>query len=242
MMKVIFYLVISLFIPCAYANFMVYPMSTNLQGDGSSLIRIYSKSGDILYVKTRVVKIINPGSPDEKEVNVPGWAEGGIVVSPAKIIVPAGGNRAVRLVSLSHPEQETLYRVYFEGVPSANDLSGDIASSTDKKKASVSLNIIFGVLVRVLPKVEHIQLNVIRGSKGEISLRNDGNVRVGITGIDLCPTEKNSDNCVHHSYARSLYPEQQTSVIASNSVGFSWVRIHHMSKDGEKEKTVLLPL
>ena len=94
--KILFCLFI-MFIPYASANFMVYPVSTVLPGDGSSVIRVYSKSGDILYIKSRVVKIINPGTPEEKEVNVSNWQENGIIVSPARIIVPAGENRAVRL-------------------------------------------------------------------------------------------------------------------------------------------------
>lgn len=238
--KILFYLLINSIIPYASANFMVYPISTVLQGERSSLIRVYSKSSDILYIKSYVVKIINPGTPEEKEINISNWQDNEIIVSPARIIVPAGGERAVRLTSLSQPVQETLYRVYFEGVPSAVDLSGNIKDdiSFKDKKASVSINIIYGALVRVLPETKHIQLNVIRGSKGEISLRNDGNVRVGLAGIELCPTEKNNDKCIYHKYERGLYPQQKTSVITRNSSGFSWIRVH--LAEGEKDKTILL--
>ena len=120
--------------------------------------------------------------------------------------------------------------------------SEDASVSADRnKKASVSLNIIFGALVRVLPDKKHINLSVVRGNKGDIALRNDGNVRVGLKGIELCPSEKDDSGCVYHKYGRGLYPRQKTQVLARNSSGFQWVRVH-LTEEGEKEKTLLLSM
>ncbi|HGV3635720.1 TPA: CS1 fimbrial subunit B, partial [Escherichia coli] len=97
----------------AKANFMIYPISKEIKGGSSELIRIYSKSKDTQYIKVYTKKVLNPGTKEEYEVDTPNW-EGGLVTTPSKVILPGGGSKSVRLSQLKDISSEDVYRVYFE--------------------------------------------------------------------------------------------------------------------------------
>ena len=100
----------------AMANMSVYPMELNVDSSGAAQIKVASKTDDIQFIRVRQKKILNPGTAQEKEIDVASWKEGGVVVTPEKFALAAGAMRVVRLVSLTPPEKETTWRVYFEGV------------------------------------------------------------------------------------------------------------------------------
>ncbi|MCZ4061474.1 hypothetical protein O3W44_23525 [Pantoea sp. LMR881] len=66
-------------------------------------------------------KIISPGAPDEKEIEIKPGKGSDLVVMPPKSAIPGGSSKLIRFVSMNIPETEQIYRVMFEGVPSPDD-------------------------------------------------------------------------------------------------------------------------
>ena len=93
----------------ALANMSVYPMELNVDKSGAAQIKVASKTDDIQFIRVRQKKILNPGTAQEKEIDVASWKEGGVVVTPEKFALAAGAMRVVRLVSLTPPEKETTW-------------------------------------------------------------------------------------------------------------------------------------
>ncbi len=228
------------FSPLASAGFTVYPIAASVEAEKSSLIRVYSKDTDPLYIKTYVKRIVKPGTPDEYEEVVPAWQANSLIVSPGKIIVPAGGNKAVRLTTITPPEKEVIYRVYFESVQPTKEDTVDSTNSTGKEtfSSNVSLNIIYAALVRVLPvnKVVDVGASIIND---EIVLTGTGTVRTAIKRVELCPTQQSSVECNSHEIKKNLYPEQQMHTSVKGITSKPWVLIYTAEDKSDKTESVI---
>ena len=131
----------------AMANMSVYPMELNVDRSGAAQIKVASKTDDIQFIRVRQKKILNPGTAQEKEIDVASWKEGGVVVTPEKFALAAGAMRVVRLVSLTPPEKETTWRVYFEGVKQPDSIIPGKAESP-AATATLGVNVIWGASPR----------------------------------------------------------------------------------------------
>jgi len=180
----------------AQANLTVHPMRLPVHDGRAGQIRVYSQTSKVQYVQTRVLRLDQPGTPEEKEVEVRPGNQDGVVVTPGKFVLASGGNRLVRVISLESVRQETPYRVYFEGVPPPQEETGDEATETPT--ANVGVSLIWGALVHVIPAqpVPDMRLD-------GADLHNIGNVRLGVTSIKACTAPK---QCTEHALERSLYP------------------------------------
>lgn len=135
----------------AMANMSVYPMELNMDKSGTAQIKVASKTDDIQFIRVRQKKILNPGTAQEKEIDVASWKEGGVVVTPEKFALAAGAMRVVRLVSLTPPEKETTWRVYFEGVKQPDSIIPGKAESP-AATATLGVNVIWGALIHLAPE------------------------------------------------------------------------------------------
>ncbi|WP_338501847.1 hypothetical protein VRB18_20050 [Erwinia aphidicola] len=108
---------------------------------------------------------------------------GQIIVTPQKIALAAGGERVVRIVSMTPPEKETTWRVYFEGVSETVFNAYSDEKSQAGKAAQVGVNIIWGALVHVAPRKARASLRYIP-STGNIL--NDGTLRIPVTEVGVC--------------------------------------------------------
>lgn len=214
----------------ANANFMVYPISKDIKEGGSELIRVYSKSKDAQYIKVYTKKIMNPGTKEEHEIDSFNW-EGGVVVTPAKMILPSGSSKSVRLTQLHAPTVEEVYRVYFESVKPEKK---EITSENKSLKTDLSVNIIYAALVRVLPKYIKKNASVLISPNNNILLNNTGNVRLGITDVFFCKNSTVNDNCVKKTYNKNVYPGSLFDTQVNNN-GFSYVFID-TNNEGANEK------
>jgi P pilus assembly chaperone PapD len=70
------------------------------------------------FVDVTVLEIINPGGKDEKQIPVTDPKSSKFLVTPAKIVIPPGGKKQVRLVDLKPNafERERIFRVTFTPV------------------------------------------------------------------------------------------------------------------------------
>lgn len=193
---------LSFFSEMTMANMSVYPMELNVESSGAAQIKVASKSDDIQFTRVRQKKILNPGTPQEKEIDVAAWKEGGIVVTPEKFALAAGALRVVRLVSLTAPAKESTWRVYFEGVKQPESIlpspSGGPAAS-----ARLGVNVIWGALVHLAPEKVVVSLHIdpARGA-----LKNDGTVRVPLREIGVCDA---ADNCRWIKEDATIYPDTE---------------------------------
>ncbi|MBI3311253.1 MAG: fimbrial protein TcfA [Serratia liquefaciens] len=195
------------------ANLTVYPISKDIgAGQEATTLQVLSKSPQTQYVRVGVKRILNPATPRETEVDAA--SQQGLVVSPDKFALPAGATRTVRLISLATPQQEEAWRVYFEPVASLND-------DDDKaQNAQVNVNLVWGVLIRLLPAV--IQPKMARSADGK-ELLNQGNVRLGILKVGHC-----TPACRWQQIDRSVYPGEALVLPAGMSGGV--VRVEY--RDG----------
>ncbi|MGX8942514.1 hypothetical protein ACWWJF_22320 [Symbiopectobacterium sp. Eva_TO] len=93
---------------CASANAEVdiYPIEVGIGNKGASQIQVFSRSDKVSFVRV-TEKIINPGTPLEKEISANMTSDGALVITPQKLAVSPGGQRLVRLVAVNLPEKET---------------------------------------------------------------------------------------------------------------------------------------
>ncbi|CAI1978987.1 putative fimbrial protein TcfA [Serratia quinivorans] len=197
--------VLMLISTCALANLTVYPISKDIGAEQTATtLQVFSKSPQTQYVRVNVKRILNPATPLEKEVEAE--SQQGLVVSPDKFVLPAGATRTVRLITLVTPLREEAWRVYFEPVASLGDEDPD-----KSQKAQVNVNLVWGVLIRLLPAVA--QPLLARSADGA-QLLNQGNVRLGVLKVGLC-----SPVCRWQQIDRSVYPGEALMLPAGMSGG-----------------------
>ncbi|ENA6324776.1 CS19 fimbria chaperone CsdB [Escherichia coli] len=212
------------------ANFMVYPISKEIKGASSEIIRIYSKSKDTQYIKVYAKKVVGPGTKDEYEIDAPNW-EGALVVTPARVILPSGSNKSVRLTQLNAPTTEEVYRVYFESVkPEAQENS----SGNKTLKTDLSVNVIYAALIRILPINIKTNASVSISPSNNILIKNTGNVRLGIMNVFFCKSSSINDDCVKKSYNKNVYPGYLLDTMIYND-GYSHLFLD--TKDESSNKT-----
>lgn len=203
MRKIILFLVLLMHPLITNANFMVYPISKDIKEGGSELIRIYSKSKDVQYIKVYTKKVLNPGTKEEYEVDIPNW-EGSVVTTPSRVVLPGGASKSVRLTQLKASSSEEVYRVYFESIKPEKH---EVLSKSNSLKTDLSVNIIYAALVRVLPKDGKSNMSASLSSESNILINNTGNVRFGIKDAFFCkkPNVDNND-CIKRTYNKNIYP------------------------------------
>lgn len=213
----------------AQANMTVYPMATSISAkEEATSLQVFSRSAKTQYVRTTVKHILHPGTPQEKEVPV-GSTEG-LVVSPAKFVLAAGGSRTVRIIGVDSPAKEQAWRVYFEPVSA---LDSDEPPQADKTRLSVSL--VWGILVHQLPLSPAPVL--ARSADGK-TLSNTGNQRVGITRV--APVSGCQPSCSWTAFPASIYPDEQRALPGGITSGA--LRVEYRLSDTRPVATVdLLP-
>lgn len=188
----------------ALANMSIYPMNVEVGETGATQIKVMSQSDAVQFVKVTEKQIINPGTAQEKEVSVEGFAKNSLVITPQKLAISAGSQRVVRLVAVELPEKETTWRVYFEGVPELGDSAAVAESQTPTTKVGISL--VWGALVHVAPKmvVASLRLDAARGL-----VINDGTLRMPLREVGVCDL---AGACHWQKETATIYPGTELKV------------------------------
>lgn len=218
------------------AGITVYPIETSVGDKGVSQIQVMSRGDQVAFVKVTEKKIINAGTPEEKETEADMTGKGALIITPQKIAVSPGGERTVRLVVVDPPEKETTWRVYFEEV-SGRDFN-DISEVPDSKKTSaeVGVNFVWGALVHVAPQHPVISLK-IDGRTGK--LINDGTLRIPLTETGMCFS---SGECRWHKEEATLYPDTRVKVKSLNLQVGTEYRARFKNWLSGKSEEILLPV
>lgn len=215
--------------PSAKSQMSVYPMMVLLNEQGSGQIRVLSKSDDIQFVKTSIEKVLNPGMPTERQVNINVLEEEGIIATPQKFALAAGTQRIIRLMTAELPEKETTWRVYFQGV---NSLEDDSAKSSPDLAMSgnLGINIIWGVLIHLPPKTPVVALSLNK-STGQVF--NEGTMHVTLKEFGICNSD---EDCRWINASGNIYPDGHKTIPALKTSAPTYkIRYHNWIKNTNEE-------
>ena len=168
----------------------------------ASLLKRVRNSGDATaFVRVTVSEVIydTEHRPREVELDPADMARSGLIASPSRLIVPAQGQQAVRLLFLGERERERYYRVRF--IPVLPQSADEFALSTQeaqdyRRQLSAGVNILagYGVFVIVHPGAAHYDVQSESGD-GQFVLRNHGNSTAVLDELRACNTAGGSDAC-----------------------------------------------
>nr|WP_217436077.1 molecular chaperone [Pseudomonas putida] len=164
-----------------------------LDGGKSTLLKRVRNSGDsTAFVKVSVVEVVYDKAGVAHEVDTSGLAleQRGLVVSPARLIVPAQGMQAVRLLYRGSREKERYFRLRFMPVlPELGDGFAvdeqEAAQYRDTLKAGVNVLAGYGSLLFVRPAQARFNTPV-RRENGQLTVVNEGNTTVVLDHFRQC--------------------------------------------------------
>ncbi len=166
-------------------------------------IEVENPSSENLYVEVTPAVVLEPGTENEQRQSISDPRESGLLVTPNKLVVPPGGRKLVRLVSLEPlGEKERVYRVTFKPVV------GDL----ETEHIGIKVLIGYEVLILMQPSTPKPNLVAIRNGK-KLSFANKGNTNVLLREGTQCPkgSSKNPDDC-ESLRGKRLYPGNSWSV------------------------------
>ncbi|MDT3500366.1 pilus assembly protein [Stenotrophomonas maltophilia] len=178
------------------ANLNVHPMRVHAEAGKTTTVRVHSQSPQPQYVQATVKRILHPASDHEEEVDEAVGTAAVMAVTPGRFGLAGGGTRLIRIIPLQPVEQETAFRVYFEGVRGPDDGTSDVP--VQGTSATLGVSLVWGVLVNVLPAEGRVEM-ALDGDR----LLNRGTLRLGVNQVQDCDAD---GRCATHEIKRSLYP------------------------------------
>lgn len=184
----------------AAPNINIGAMYDYLETGRSTLLKRVRNAGDstaFVRVSVSEVTFSASGEPQEKITGAAslGQKQAGaaLVVSPARLIIPAGGMQAARLMYLGQRDRERYFRVRF--VPVApEEKEGFSPENAAEYQQSVSAGVTmlmgYGALLFVAPKQPRFHTDVLEEGQ-KIIVRNNGNTTVVLVDFHACETGGN---------------------------------------------------
>jgi P pilus assembly chaperone PapD len=128
-------------------------------------IWVINDDSDNAYVKIQVLAVKHPGTEQETREEITDPDQISFVASPSKLVIPPKGRKLVRLVNLSPPGEEHVYRINFTPI---------LPPLQEEEGATVRVVIAYQVLALIHP--ESPTENLVIDRKGEtLTFRNKGN-------------------------------------------------------------------
>ncbi|WP_232310925.1 fimbrial biogenesis chaperone [Herbaspirillum autotrophicum] len=171
-----------------------------LEDDRSTLLKRIRNSGDsTAFVRVSITEVSfgETGEPQEKiaaAISL-GQKQAGatLVASPARLIIPAGGMQAARLMYLGQRDRERYFRVRF--VPVApEEKEGFSPENAAEYRQSVSAGVTmlmgYGAMLFVAPKRPSYHTEVVEQDQ-KIIVRNNGNATVVLADFHACEVDGN---------------------------------------------------
>lgn len=186
------------------------------------IVVINDSSTENAYVDAEIIEVRNPGMPNEERVTITNPQDAGLLVTPAKMVIPPSGRQQVRLVNLAGTgDVDKVYRVNFKPVlpPLASE------------ESVVRIVVAYQALILIPPENPSAVVNFERDGTSLI-LRNVGNSYVRLEDGRYC--EPDNVECVDI---------QGTRLYAGNSMqlelpGSGPVRYNAVSGQGVKSLVI----
>ncbi|CAK9888480.1 MULTISPECIES: pilus assembly protein [Pseudomonas] len=164
-----------------------------LDSDKSTLLKRVRNSGDTTaFVKVSVVELVYDEQGRTREVEMDGREalERGLVVSPARLIIPASGMQAVRLLYRGERDNERYFRLRFIPVlPEVNDGFAVTEDEAERYESAlkVGVNILagYGSILFVRPLAARYQTEVVHEAE-RFLIPNQGNTTIVLDHFNDC--------------------------------------------------------
>ena len=155
-------------------------------------VKVSNTDEDVMYVQTEVFHVRNPGEESEDRVQVSNPKEIKLITTPSKLIVPAGGQKLIRIVSLDKVnDSESVYRINVT----------PIVPPLEEESSQLRIVVAYQVLVIVQPKDPKSTLEVAR-TGNHITFHNQGNTNILLSEGNQCDAV--TDECQQLT-SRRLY-------------------------------------
>lgn len=198
-MKVLLFCgVLSFCATCAQAgpNINIVTVYDYLDGDKSTYLkRVFNGGSSTAFVRVNIFEMTFDAAGQATEHPLDNHGEGaarrsGLVASPARLIVPASGMQALRLLYVGERDYERYYRVrYVPVVPEREDQFAVSEAEREQYKASLTagVNIMagYGAIFFVRPKHTRFDTKV-HDSASEYRVENAGNSTIELGEFKDC--------------------------------------------------------
>lgn len=167
-----------------------------VEADRSTLLKRIRNGGDATaFVKVGVAELVYDESGVAREIDQEGLPleQRGLVVSPARLIVPARGMQSVRLLYRGGRDKERYFRLRFMPVLPEHDDGFQVSDEEaeqyrDGLKAGVNVLAGYGTLVFVRPGETRYDTPV-QGNGGAVVVSNQGNATVVLDHLRHCTAD-----------------------------------------------------
>lgn len=164
-----------------------------IDGGKSTLLKRVRNGGDTTaFVKVSVAELVYDEHGTAREISLESLPleQRGLVVSPARLIVPARGLQSVRLLYRGERDRERYFRVRFIPVlPEVNDGfavdEAEVDAYRNSLKAGVNLLAGYGALLFVRPGDTRFATST-QGEGGKLTVVNKGNSTVVLDHFRVC--------------------------------------------------------
>lgn len=156
-------------------------------------VEITNSGSNNLYLETEILRVSQPGTDAETRERVLDPDAIDLLVTPARLIVPPGARRLLRVVNLGEPaDVDRIYRI------NVRPVVGELEADT----TAVKVVIAYQLLVILRPVDPRPKLVWERNGR-QITFANEGNSNVLLFNGVQCPPA--GGDCVELSQAQRLY-------------------------------------
>jgi hypothetical protein len=171
-------------------------------GKRALLKRVRNTGETTAFVRVQITEVRYAADGTFQEVPVDTTASGaaaGLIASPSRLIVPAQGQQATRLLVQGDRSVERYYRVRFVPVlPRSEDEFALTDAQRDdyRRELSAGVNVLtgYGVFVIVHPDQANYSVQTETGD-GHVQLRNAGNTTVVLDDVRQCSATDKAAGC-----------------------------------------------
>ena len=189
----------------ASPNITVGAMYEYLEPDRSTLLKRVRNSGDATaFVRVEITEVVYDDAGAAREQPLPpeqalgSGSDAHLLASPARLIVPANGQQATRLLYRGDRSTERYYRLRFVPVLPANDEFAltEAESAQYRQQLSAGVNVLtgYGVFVIIHPAQAEYRVHHQENSDSYL-LRNDGNSTVIVEDLVHCQGGGKAEQC-----------------------------------------------
>lgn len=146
-------------------------------------VKVSNTGDEVMYVEVEVLVVRKPGTPDEERVKVSNPQDMKLLATPNKLIIPAGGQKLIRIVNLqtSNP-RERVYRINVT----------PIVPPLEEETSQLRIVVAYQILTIVQPDDPESTLSVNR--KGAtVSFENKGNTNILLSEGQQCNPRDEED-------------------------------------------------
>jgi len=209
-------------------------MEASVGVKGASQIKVISQDNEVKFIKVSLKQVFQAGTAQEHEENSDASSSAGLIITPLKIALSPSSQRIVRLVSVVPPKKETTWRAYFENVNEDNFITQADDLKSPAAKASVGVNVVWGVLIHVAPETIKPSLTFTEGSS---KVFNNGSIRIPIKEVGEC---ESNNQCKWTKIDKIVYPDAEFNLAGITFSRGKMYRVKYINWITEKTEELSL--